>query len=156
MNMIGSADPATNFSFQANRAIARQALVVIVCDAPETAEQLRTVCSFFDVAVEVLPDGEDLMQLLLEQRPMAMICDMEGRRQDGFHSLKVVASYDRDLPVLLLTAGDPVLMGAADAVQEMWNLTMITRSTGSSLAGQLADFLSTAGRRAGCMRLVQV
>lgn len=156
MNMIGWADPSGNFAFQTNRAIARQALVVIVCDIPETVEQLRAVCSFFDVASKVLPDGEDLMQWLLEHRPMAMIGHMDGRRQDGFHALKIVATYDRDLPVLLLTAGDPVLMGAADAIQEMWNLTTITRSTAAPLAGQLADFLSTAGRRAGCMRLVQV
>jgi hypothetical protein len=157
MNMIGSlADPTRDFGFQSARAVPRQALVVIVCDAPETVGQLQTVCRFFDVAVEVLPNQGDLMQLLLEHRPMAMIGDMDGRDQDGFHAMKIVANYDRDLPVMLLTGGDPVLMGAADAVQEMWNLTTVSRSTSSPLAGQLAEFLFTAGRRAGCMRLVQV
>ncbi len=32
--------------------------------------------------------------------------------------MKQVAHYSRDLPILLLTAGDSVLMGAADAVQD--------------------------------------
>ena len=82
--------------------------------------------------------------------------DIDGDEQDGFHSMKVVASYDRDLPIMMLTGGDPILMGAVDAVQESWGLTMVSRSTPANLAGQLAEFLYAAGRRAGCMRLVQI
>ena len=45
MNMIGSlADPTRDFGFQSARAVPRQALVVIVCDAPETVGQLQAVC----------------------------------------------------------------------------------------------------------------
>jgi hypothetical protein len=154
--MISLVEAPAEYGFQSARAANRQALVVIACDAPETAEQVRAVCEFFDLAVEVVPEGGDLMELLREHRPMAIVGDIYGERQDGYHTMKMVANYDRDLPVMLLTGGDPVLMGAADAVQELWNLTMVSRSTSLPLAGQLADFLFTAGRRAGCMRLMPV
>jgi hypothetical protein len=157
MNMIRSAaERPGDTGFQSSAAVLRQPLVIVACDAPDTVDQLKTVCEFFEVAVEVLSDRGELMQLLRDHRPMAMIGDVDGKCQDGFHAMKIVASYDRDLPVMLLTGGDPVSMGAADAVQETWGLTMVSRSTSSPLAGQLADFLFTAGRRAGCMRLVQV
>jgi hypothetical protein len=156
MNMISSLDASGDYRFQSAQAAHRQALVIIACDHPETVEQLETVCEFFDLAVQTVPHRGDLMKLLREHRPMALIGDVDGQHQDGFHTMKVIGNYDRDLPVMLLTGGDPVLMGAADAVQEMWNLTMVSRSSSSPLAGQLADFLFIAGRRAGCMRLVQV
>jgi hypothetical protein len=156
MNMIRSAERPGDPGFQSSGAVLRQPLVIIACDAAETVDQLKTVCGFFEVAVEVLSDHNDLMQSLREHHPMALIGEVDGKRQDGFHAMKLVANYDRDLPVMLLTGGDPVSMGAADAVQETWGLTMVSRSTSSPLAGQLADFLFTAGRRAGCMRLVQV
>jgi DNA-binding NtrC family response regulator len=100
--------------------------------------------------------GTDLLRVLRDNRPMAVITDIDGHDQDGFHAMKVVGTFDRDLPVMILTGGDPVMMGAVDAVQESWNLTMVSRTTQANLAGQLAEFLYTAGRRAGCMRLVQV
>jgi hypothetical protein len=156
MNMISLLDSSGDYSFHSTRPAHRQALVVIACDAAETVEQLEAVCEFFDLAVEVVPAQADLMNVLREQRPMAVISDVDGQHQDGFHVLKIVAHYDHGLPVLLLTGGDPVMMGAADAVQEMWNLTMVSRSTSAPLAGQLADFLCAAGRSAGCMRLVQL
>jgi hypothetical protein len=57
---------------------------------------------------------------------------------------------------MLLTNGDAVLMGAADAVQDIWGLTSVTRTSGFPVAGQLVGFLFNAGRRSGCMRLVPV
>lgn len=156
MNMISLLDETSDYSFHSTRPAHRQALVVIVCDTPETVQQLEAVCDFFDLAVAIVPAHADLMKVLREHRPMAVIGDIDGQHQDGFHTMKIVANYDRELPVLLLTGGDPVMMGAADAVQEMWNLTVVSRSTSAPLAGQLADFLCTAGRGAGCMRLVQL
>ena len=41
-------------------------------------------------------------------------------------------------------------------MQEICGLTTVTRSTGVPLAGELVSFLFSAGRRAGCMRLVPI
>ena len=87
---------------------------------------------------------------------MAVITDVDGDDQDGFHVMKTVGRYNRELPVMLLTDGDPVLLGAADAIQDLWGLTSVTRTSGFPVAGQLVAFLFSAGRRAGCMRLVPV
>ena len=156
MNMITSLAASHDFGFQSIGAAYRQALVVIASDSPETIHDLEVICEFFDLAVEIVSAGTDMMRLLRDNRPMAVIADIDGEEQDGFHSMKVVASYDRDLPIMMLTGGDPVLMGATDAMQELWQLTMVSRTTDKPLAGQLAEFLFIAGRRAGCMRLVQV
>lgn len=156
MNMIATLDRTDNHGLQSERPAEQQALVVIACDSPETAKQLEAVCEFFDLGAEVVPAEADLLKVLWQHHPMALIADIDGQHQDGFHTLKTVAAYDRDLPVLLLTAGDPIMMGAADAVQEVWNLTTVSPSTDAALAGQLAEFLFAAGRRAGCMRLVPI
>jgi ABC-type uncharacterized transport system ATPase subunit len=87
---------------------------------------------------------------------MAVITDVEGESQDGFHTMKQVARYSRDLPILLLTAGDAVLMGAVDAVQALYGLTSVTTTSEFPMAGQLVAFLFNAGRRSGCMRLIPV
>ena len=134
----------------------QQGLVVIVSDDPGTLENLAPVCEFLELRVEVVSGGMDLIQVLRGHRPMAVICDVDGEEQDGFHAMKLIAGYSRDLPIMLLTDGDAVLMGAADAVQDLWGLTSVTRTSGFPMASQLVGFLFGAGRRTGRTRLVPV
>jgi CheY-like chemotaxis protein len=133
-----------------------QGVVAVVSDDPAVVDSLTSVCDFLDLRTEVVPAGQDLSCVLRESRPIAVIGDIEGTEQDGFHTMKQVARHDRDLPVMLLTGGDPVMMGAADAVQDAWRLSNVTRTGNAPLAGQLVTFLFAAGRRAGCLRLVPV
>jgi CheY-like chemotaxis protein len=156
MNMITSLEASLNLSFSGAAPANRQALVVIASDSASVVQQLKQVCAFFDLGVQVVDSEEELLSMLREHRPMAVIADADGVSCDGFHAMRVVGDYDHDLPIMVLTHGDPVLMGAADAMQELWNLTMVSRTTAKPLAGQLAEFLFASGRRAGCMRLVQV
>jgi CheY-like chemotaxis protein len=127
-----------------------------VSDDPATIENLAPVCEFLELKTTVVSAGIDLIQVLRESRPLAVITDVDGEDQDGFHAMKLIARYSRDLPIMMLTGGDAALMGAADAVQDLWGLTSVTRTSGFPLAGQLVAFLFGAGRRAGCMRLVPV
>jgi hypothetical protein len=156
MNMITSLEASLNLSFSGAAPANRQALVVIASDSAAVVQQLEQVCVFFDLGVQIVDSEEELLSMLREHRPMAVIADVDGVSRDGFHAMRVVGDYDHDLPIMVLTHGDPVLMGAADAMQELWNLTMVSRTSAKPLAGQLAEFLFAAGRRAGCMRLVQV
>jgi CheY-like chemotaxis protein len=156
MNMIASQLLSKDHSFAGTVTIAKQGVVAIVSDNPQTIDQLAPVCAFLDLKIEIVPTGADLEQVLLEHRPMAVVSDVDGYEQDGFHTMKLVARYSRDLPVLLLTAGDSVLMGAADAVQTVWGLTSVTSTSGFPMAGQIVQFLFNAGRRSGCMRLIPV
>lgn len=134
----------------------RQGVVFIVSDNPDCIEKIAPVCDFLDLDVHLVSAETDLLTMLRVHRPMAVITDVEGAEQDGFHTMKVIAAFNRELPVMLLTQGDPVLMGAADAVQELWGLRSVTPTSGFPAAGQIISFLFTAGRNAGCMRLVPV
>jgi ActR/RegA family two-component response regulator len=156
MNMIAQETLPLDHDFPGTMTAMKQGVVAIVTDDFATVEKLASVFEFLDLRMEVVSSDSDLMHVLLEQQPMAVICDMESDEQDGFHTMKMVAGYRRDLPLLLLTGGDPVLMGAADAVQELWGLTAVSNTSECAIAGQLVAFLFTAGRHAGCMRLVPI
>ena len=156
MNMISPEGLARDYTFPGSSTAARQGIVAIVSDDPTTIEKLSPVLAFLDLRMEIVSAGTDLLYILRELRPMAVISDIEGEEQDGFHTMKMIARYSRDLPVLLLTGGDAVLMGAADAVEDLWGLTAVTRTSEFAIAGQLVAFLFNAGRQAGCMRLVPI
>jgi CheY-like chemotaxis protein len=155
MNMIVS-PPSTPDRSGTTTAAAQQGLVAIVSDDPATIERLAPVCEFLDLKIEVVSVGTELERVLREHRPMAIVTEVECESQDGFHTMKQVARHSRDLPILLLTEGDAVLMGAVDAVQELWGLTSVTTTSEFPMAGQIVAFLFNAGRRAGCMRLIPV
>jgi CheY-like chemotaxis protein len=156
MNMTTSRLLSPDHLFPGTVAVAKQGVVAIVSDNPTTIEQLAPVCEFLDLKFEVVSAGTDLEQVLQEHRPMAVVSDVDGETQDGFHTMKQVARYSHDLPILLLTGGDSVMMGAADAIQSLWGLTAVTSTSAFPMAGQLVQFLFNAGRRAGCMRLIPV
>ena len=156
MNMIATRPFSSDHAFQGTTGAVKQGVVAIVSDDPDTIESIGPVCEFLDLKIEIVSTTTDLDQVLRECRPMAVVADVEGKLQDGFHTMKQVARYSRDLPILLLTGGDAVLMGAADAVQNVWGLTAVTSTSEFPMAGQLVAFLFNAGRRAGCMRLIPV
>lgn len=156
MDMIAPRNFFQDHDFPGTVTAAQQGVVVVVSDDAATIENLAPVCDFLELRMEVASAGTDLTGVLREHRPMAVISDVDGRDQDGFHAMKLIARYSRDLPIMLLTGGDAVLMGAADAVQDLWGLTSVTRTSGFPVAGQLVGFLFGAGRRTGCMRLVPV
>lgn len=135
---------------------AKQSVVVLVSDDLDTINQLTPVCDFLDLHLEVVSAGGDLADTLAGYRPMAVVSAIEGIEQDGFHTMRVVAKHDRNLPMLMLTEGDPVMMGAVDAMQDLCGLTAVTPTSEFALAGQLVAFLFNAGRQAGCLRLVSV
>ena len=156
MNMIASRTVFRDRDFAGTSTATSQGVVAIVSGNEETVAHLAPVCDFLDLRVEVVSAGTELAQVLQEQRPMAVITDVDAGDQDGFHVMKQVARHNRELPILLLTDGDAAMMGAADAVQDLWGLTSVTRTSEFPLAGQLVAFLFSAGRKAGGMRLVPV
>ena len=156
MNMMSSSILSRDLNFPGSMTAADQGIVLIVSDDPCTIEKLAPVCEFLELRMEMASASADLRLVLQSHNPMAVITDMEGDEQDGFHVMKIIARYNRDLPTMLLTNGDPVLMGAADALQDLCGMTSVARTSGFPLAGQLVAFLFGAGRRSGCMRLVPV
>jgi len=124
----------------------RQPLVLVVEDGSLVSSALEEVCEFLAISVERAGSDLDLASVLMDFRPMALIAEFDCRGQDGCHVLMTVADYDRSLPVLLLTGGDPAIEGAADAVEEVWGLTSVTKCAEVRGIGQMVDFFLRAGR----------
>jgi CheY-like chemotaxis protein len=156
MNMIKSISTSLDHGFLSAISSPNQGVVVLVSDDPDVVDKLEPVCAFLELKTEFVSSGQDLLTTLRMHQPIAVISDIDGEEQDGFHTMKVVADYQRELPIFMLTAGDPVLLGASDAVQQVCGLTSVSHSSGAPLAGELISFLFGAGRRAGCMRLVPI
>ena len=134
----------------------REALVLVIEDDTSMSSAFRSVCDCLNVAVERMPSHENLGSALRQRRPMAVVAEMDAAGQDGCHVLMTVAAHDRDMPVLLITGDDPALLGAVDAVEEIWQLTSVDKWQQLLGVGAMVDFLFRAGRKGDCMRLMSV
>jgi CheY-like chemotaxis protein len=140
----------------ADRANPARHFVLIVRDHQHDNDHLRSVCEFLDIGVEHATSGDGLRSMLPALRPMAVIADLESDEQDGFHVMKMVAEYDRALPILLLTGNDASLLGAVDGVREVFGLTSVATATEADGIGALVDFICHAARDAGRTRLMRI
>jgi len=133
---------------------AREAVIAVVEDGVRIAREFWAICEFLDIGVVRVSGRCDLGAVLRKHTPMAVVCEMDGVRQDGCHIMKTVASHDPSLPILLVTGDEPILAGAADAVEEIWHLTEVTKARSLPGIAGLVDFLFHAGRKGGCLRLM--
>jgi DNA-binding NtrC family response regulator len=131
-------------------------LVVVVEDGISLSQSFRTICECLGIAVERMPSKDDLGVVLRNRRPMAVIAEMDALGQDGCHVLMTIAAHDRSLPALLITGPDPTLLGAVDAVEELWELSSVEKWQELSGVGPMVDFLFRAGRKGSCIRLMSV
>lgn len=131
-------------------------VVMLVDSRRASAAPLANLCAFLEIGL-LRADGDLPLAAQLERhRPMAVVAELDDPAQDGCHVLMTVAAFDPDLPVLLLTGDDPRLLGAVDAVEELWALRGVTKVPALPPAGALVEFLFHAGRRAGVGRMIPV
>jgi len=149
-------DPVWEVTPFGDRPIPPRHAVLIVRDTDRNNDYLDAVCEFLDIGVEHATTRDDLGRLLSGLRPMAVIADLESAVQDGFHLMKTTANYDRSLPILLLEGNDQALLGAVDAVREVWELNHVTTVTGEGGVGALVDFICHAARDRGMSGLMRV
>jgi hypothetical protein len=149
-------DPISEVSSFASRITPDKGSVLIARGDGVDNMFLDSVCEFLNLDAEHVSIDNEIFPLLNAVRPVAVIADLIGKTQDGFHIMKLAAAYDRDLPVLLLTDGDPSLLGAVDAVREIWGLTRVATLTGDRDVGSLVDFLCHAARDTGAARMIRV
>jgi hypothetical protein len=148
---IGSVDSAHDV-----KPIQRHPLLLVVEDGDGIAITLQPICNFLDIAVERFPSEHDLASALRDYRPMGVVAHLDCFGQDGCYVMMTVAQYDRSLPILLLTGDDPTLVGAADAVEELWKLEAVVKSPRLPSIGAIVDFIFRAGRKGRCTQLVPV
>jgi len=134
----------------------RTPLVIIIEDETRIADAFRVVCDCLDVMVHPLESSGDLSVILRQCRPMAVVTDLDMANQDGCHVLKSIGAYDRNLPVMVLAGTDAGLLGAIDAVEEVWGLSCVSKSNDLPSVGEIVDFLFRAGQIGRCLRLMPV
>lgn len=132
----------------------RKPTVLIVEDSHDLSGAFGPMCSYLGIQVETVSAEQNLAEVLVMHRPMAVIAELEGEQQDGCHVLKLLANYDPTLPCLLLTGGDSRLAGAADAIEELWGLSQVHKLPDLSNLAGIVEFLFHAGRKGDCMRLL--
>ena len=134
----------------------REALILVIEDQSELSNAFRGICDCLNIVVERMPSSDDLASALRHRRPMAVVAEMDAAGQDGCHVLMTVAAHEPDLPVLLITGSDSTLLGAIDAVEEVWELSSVIKWSRLLGVGAVVDFLFRAGRKGGCMRLMSI
>lgn len=139
-----------------NQSTERQPILLVVEDDETTSTVLQPICEFLDIALERVPSEIDLSGILREFRPMGVVTALDCRGQDGCNVMITVADYDRTLPMLLLIGDEPYLAGAADAVEEVWQLEAVTKAWGFPGVGEVVDFILRAGRKGRCSRMMRV
>ena len=133
---------------------ARQAVIAVVEEGARITQQLWAICEFLDIAIARVSSRYHLSRVLCQENPMAVVCELDSPHQDGCHVMKTVAGHDPNLPILLLTGDDLTLVGAADAVEEIWKLTEVTKAQALPGMAGLVDFLFRSGRKGRCLRLM--
>jgi DNA-binding NtrC family response regulator len=134
----------------------REPVVLVIEDDLHLTDAFRIVCVCLNLAVQRLPSHADLAAALRTHRPMAVVAEIDAAGRDGCNVLMIVAAFDRSLPVLLLTGSDPALLGAVDAVEEIWQLTAVTTAPELGGMDEMVEFLSHAGREGSCLQLLRV
>lgn len=151
-------EPATKAKFGRQdsrfRTAVRERVILVVEDGPAWSGAIGELCEFLDVRVEHLQSEDDLGRSLRDLRPMAVLADREGAGRDCCHVLKLVGAHDPELPVLVLTGGDPVIAGAAEAIQDVMDLAGASFVPAVPSPGELAEFLFRAGQRGRCLGLL--
>lgn len=114
-------------------------------ESPDQARSVRSMCESLGARVESLNRSSCVAEILRYMEPCAVISEIALDGRDGFDVMKLVAEYNRNLPLLMLTGRDPVVLGAVDAIEEIWELTDVWRmEQPPSLAG-LRAFIGAAG-----------
>ena len=142
--------PETHISWAATRA----PTVVVIQDSNELGDALDGICECLEIAVERITSYDDFAATLRLCRPMAVVAEMDAAGQDGCHVLITVAAYDQRLPILMITGDDPTLLGAIDAVEEVWNVEAVVKWPRLRGAGEIVNFLFRAGHSGNCLRLM--
>ncbi len=121
-------------------------VLVVAEDHPKLQCVVVPLCAALGIEVRSATDELGLRRLLSSWDTIAILTSVEGVSQDGYNVMMRVAEYERSLPVLLLTGREPALLGAAEAVQEMWQLDSVTMLPELPEIGELAEFLCNAVR----------
>ncbi len=132
----------------------RAPLVLVIEDGTRLSEAIHELCDFLRIGVETIGGEVDLVRTLRDRRPMAVLAEMDGTSQDGGYVMMRIAEHDRTLPLMLLTGSGPALIGAAEAIEELCELSAVARHPVLPDLGDIVEFLFRAGQSGRCLGLM--
>jgi CheY-like chemotaxis protein len=128
------------------RANHRANLLVVIEDTPALSPMLRPICEYLGLILRPASSAAELIDLLEDYRPLAIISPFEAEFMDGGHILKTIATQDPTLPVMLLTQQNPAFQGAVEAMVNVFGLPNVNVPAQDPTMGDLVDFLAHAAR----------
>lgn len=131
---------------ETDRASHRANLLVVIEDTPALSPMLRPICEYLGLILRPALSSAELIDLLEDYRPLAIISPFETEFMDGGHILKTIATQDPTLPVMLLTQQNPAFLGAVEAMVDVLGLPHVRIPAQDPTMGDLVDFLAHAAR----------
>lgn len=131
---------------ETGRASHRANLLVVIEDAPALSPMLRPICEYLGLILRPASSAAELIDVLEDYRPLAIISPFEAEFMDGGHILKTIATQDPSLPVMLLTQQNPAFQGAVAAMVDVFGLPHVRVPAQDPTMGDLVDFLAHAAR----------
>jgi hypothetical protein len=132
----------------------RRLVVLVVEDAARLSEPLQPVCEFIGVAVEVVGPQDDLTALIRDRQPISIITQLDTQIRDCCSVMRAAAEHDRALPILVVAGQEDALLGMVDAVEDLLQLSNVTKVKTMPGCGEIADFLFKACRKHGGLGLM--
>ncbi|HEX3350335.1 MAG TPA: hypothetical protein VHS58_19775 [Acetobacteraceae bacterium] len=130
-------------------------LAVVAREGAMTA-WLAALCETLCIRMHVVPDPGALADTLARIRPVGVMCgDLGGHGHPISRVLRLVAGYDRALPVLLITSDEPETLGCIDAAADLWPLENMEHAALPVRVTIVLDFLARAGQQHGALRMLR-
>jgi hypothetical protein len=130
--------------------------VIVLTGSEGASTRLQRMCEALEIEIITVTSHHDLPLGLHHMRPMAVISELDPQSLASCAALRCIASYDQDMPVLLVAGDDPAVLGTIDAAQELWKLSGLHRLAAAPAPGDLIHFFYQAGRHSGLGRLMPI
>ena len=122
-------------------------MLLVVEENDTISRALDALCVSLGINVVVVRTAAEFVRLLVARSPIAVVAAVDTHDQDGCHVLMKVSEHGRTLPVILIAGPDPAMMGAAEAVTELWRLGSVKIYAHLPSVGQFAEFLCVSVQR---------
>lgn len=126
------------------------ATVLLMDGCRRMTELVLEMCEVMGMRLVHVHDAASLRGNLWGRQPVGVLCDATRHGAGSAdHVLKLVADYDRTLPLLLVADANPSIQGEIDAVEDICRLTHVTRLTVTPSPFDIAAFMFETGRLCG-------